>query len=134
MHSSMTLRILLPYTCLLEVTDVLRVVCETPGGHFGLLPNRLDCAAELVPGILVYQTVVGPEQYVALDSGALTKMGNVVNIAVRTAVVGAELGALRQTVADRFEAIAQREQEQRISMFKVERELLREARQVDHGR
>lgn len=54
--ASMQLKILLPFKVFAEKQDVLRIVAESRSGAFGLLPNRLDCAAALVPGILTYET------------------------------------------------------------------------------
>jgi len=48
----MNLRILLPFGVFAEKSDVMRVVADTTDGSYGLLPNRLDCVAALVPGIL----------------------------------------------------------------------------------
>ena len=50
MEMQMKLKILLPFQILIEKAGVLRVVAETHGGSFGLLPHRLDCVAALAPG------------------------------------------------------------------------------------
>ena len=51
----MNLRILLPFGVFTQKADVLRVVADTTDGSYGLLPNRLDCVAALLPGILTYE-------------------------------------------------------------------------------
>jgi F-type H+-transporting ATPase subunit epsilon len=47
-------KILLPFEIFAERTGVLRIVAETREGSFGLLPHRLDSAAALTPGILIF--------------------------------------------------------------------------------
>ena len=61
-----------------------RIVAESAGGSFGLLPRRLDCVAALVPGILVYETPARGEVFVAVDEGVLVKSGRNVLVSVRT--------------------------------------------------
>ncbi len=52
----MHLKILLPSRIFSEVKNVKRIVAETGEGHYGFLPQRLDCVAELEPGIFSYET------------------------------------------------------------------------------
>ena len=54
---SMHLKILLPFRVFADIQNVNRVVIETSAGSYGLLPQRLDCVAALVPGIFEYETV-----------------------------------------------------------------------------
>jgi F-type H+-transporting ATPase subunit epsilon len=77
-------------------------VLETAQGSFGLWPQRLDCVAALVPGILLYQCQAGPEVYLAIDAGVLIKAGPQVSVSVRHAIAGDDLQQLRQTVAQDF--------------------------------
>jgi len=62
----MNLRILLPFGVFAEKVDVSRVIAETTDGSYGLLPNRLDCVAALVPGILAYEAKDSGMVYVGL--------------------------------------------------------------------
>ena len=71
----MNLRILLPFGVFVEKADVLRVVADTTDGSYGLLPNRLDCVAALVPGILTYEAKDGGTVFVGIDQGVLVKAG-----------------------------------------------------------
>ena len=103
----MTLKVLLPFGVFKVETKVLRIVVETRQGSFGLLPQRLDCVAAIVPGILIYQvhSAAGnrnAEVYVAVDAGVLVKTGPEVVISVRHAIVGTELDHLRDTVEQAF--------------------------------
>jgi len=64
----MNLKILLPFRIFAEKAGVSRIVAETPGGSFGLLPQRLDCVAALTPGILIYEADSEGEVYVVWDN------------------------------------------------------------------
>src|SRR5215470_5843025 len=96
------LKILLPYRVFAEMQSVTRMVIETRDGSFGLLPHRLDCAAALAPGVLVYQTPEEGEAYVAVDEGVLVKTGAKVVVSVRNAIGGRDLGKLRVAVENEF--------------------------------
>ncbi len=83
------------------------IVVETRQGSFGLLPQRLDCVAAIVPGILSYQVFSETDQsnveiYVAVDAGVLVKTGSAVVISVRHAIAGTELDQLRDNVEQAF--------------------------------
>ena len=106
----MKLKILLPFQIFTEKTDVLRIVAETHDGSFGLLPNRLDCVAALVPGILIYETEPEGDVYLAVDEGVLIKIGSDVLISVRNAIAGTELSKLREAVEREFLNLNEQEQ------------------------
>ena len=122
----MHLKILGPCAVLLDCPGVSRLMAESGRGFFGLWPRRLDCAAALVPGILSYQAGSGEEQYVAHDRGVLVKNGFEVLVSVRSAVVGADLGSLRQLVEERFSHVSQTERQMRSMVAKIESEIIRE--------
>ncbi len=116
----MNLKILLPFQIFAEKTGVSRIVAETRGGSIGLLPNRLDCVLALTPGILIYETGAQGEVYVAVDDGVLIKAGPDVLVSVRRALVGTDLGALRDSVEQEFTALDEHEQSVRSVMAKLE--------------
>ena len=130
---TMNLRIQLPFAVLLEKPGIRRMVAETGGGFFGLLPHRLDCAAALTPGILIYEGMEGGEQYVAVDRGVLVKTGLDVSVSVRNAVVGGDLGTLRRLVEDRFVNVAEDEWQTRALLAKMESEMIRETTRLRHA-
>ena len=94
----MRLRILLPFRVFFDNADVTRIVAETREGSFGLLPRRRDCVAALVPGILSYESEADGEVFVAVDEGVLIKIGDQVQVSVRRASTGTDLGSLRDAV------------------------------------
>jgi F-type H+-transporting ATPase subunit epsilon len=121
----MNLKILLPAQVFIDIPDVSRIVAETAAGSFGILPNRLDCVAVLRPGILVYEIDRRGESYVAIDEGILIKTGAQVLVSVRNAIVGKDLGQLREAVQQEFLSLDEQEQKLRAALNKMESGLIR---------
>jgi F-type H+-transporting ATPase subunit epsilon len=121
----MNVKILLPFRILAEKAGVSRIVVETHGGSFGLLPHRLDCVAALTPGILIYETEEDGEVCLAVDEGALVKTGLDVLVSVRRAISGTDLGQLRAAVEQEFLTLTERGQSVRSVMAKLETGFLR---------
>ncbi len=121
----MHLKILLPFKVFAEKTGVLHVVAETRAGSFGLLPQRLDCAAALVPGILVFETEAEGEVCMAVDEGSLVKTGAEVLVSVRNAITGTDLSKLRETVEKEFLNLDEQEKNVRSVMAKLESGFMR---------
>jgi F-type H+-transporting ATPase subunit epsilon len=123
--TSMTLRVLLPFEIFADETGVSRVVVETPQGSFGLLPQRLDCVAALVPGILIFETEARGEVFLAVDKGVLVKTGQDVLVSVRRALRGKALAGLRDDVEREFLTLDAQEEEMRTAMARLETGFLR---------
>lgn len=121
----MNLKVLLPYQVFAEKTGVSRIVAETREGSFGLLPQRLDCVAALVPGILTYETDADGEVYLAVDDGVLVKAGADVLVSVRRALGGTDLAQLRDAVEREYLVVDEQEQDARWVMAKLETGFLR---------
>jgi F-type H+-transporting ATPase subunit epsilon len=119
----MNLKVLLPYRLLLEVGPVSRIVAETREGSFGLLPQRLDCVAELVPGVLTY-TLGDDTAYLAVDQGVLVKSGADVMVSVRQAVKGTTLSELHKTVKREYLSLDREERDVRTAVARMESALL----------
>lgn len=98
----MKLKILQPFAVFADISNVMRIVVETEQGAFGLLPQRLDCVAVLVPGIMTYETQQQGEMFVAVNQGLLVKSGSQVLISVRYAFAGKELNELRDKIKQDF--------------------------------
>ena len=122
---SMTLRLLLPFEIFADESGVSRVVVETPQGSFGLLPQRLDCVASLVPGILTFESEARGEVFLAVDEGVLVKTGLDVLVSVRRALHGDTLANLRDDVEREFLTLDAHEQELRSAMARLESGFLR---------
>jgi len=116
----MTIKILLPFRIFAIAINVKRIVAETGEGSFGILPQRLDCVAALVPGIFTYETETEGVQYLAIDEGILVKAGPEVLVSVRNAIGGADLGELRESVEKDFVELDENERKVRSVMAKLE--------------
>lgn len=114
----MHLKILLPFRVFEDIQNVKRIVMETSEGAFGILPQRLDCVAALVPGIFTYETE--REHYIAIDEGVMIKAGEVVLLSVRNAISGASLSELHASVEKEFTRLDESERDMRASMAKME--------------
>ena len=123
--TSMNLKVLLPFRVFVEKTGVLRIVADTSAGAFGLLPQRLDCVAALTPGILIYETEMEGEGYVAVDEGVLVKAGPDVLVSVRRAQGGTDLSQLRDAVEQEFLTLDEHEQSVRSVLAKMESDFIR---------
>lgn len=121
----MNLEVLLPFKVFAEKTGVSRIIAETSEGAFGLLPNRLDCVAALVPGILVFETEGDGEVCIAIDEGILVKAGTDVRVSVRNAIGGTDLGQLRAAVEQEFANLDEQEKSVRSVLAKLESRFIR---------
>jgi F-type H+-transporting ATPase subunit epsilon len=129
----MTLKILLPFQVFTEKVGITRIVAETQAGSYGFLPQRLDCIAPLVPGILIYENEEEGEVYVAVDEGVLAKVGPDVSVSVRNAIGGIDLRQLRAAVEKEFLAQSEREQSIRSELAKIESGFIRRFVEFQHG-
>jgi F-type H+-transporting ATPase subunit epsilon len=115
----MNLKILLPFKVFADIDNVISIVMETPEGSYGLLPQRLDCVAALVPGIFTYETE-SDTHYLAIDEGVLVKTDKQVLVSVRNAIGGADLGKLHELVEKEFLNLDESEVSLRSMMAKME--------------
>jgi F-type H+-transporting ATPase subunit epsilon len=126
---AINLKILLPFQIFAVKTDVKRIVAQTLQGSFGLLPQRLDCAAALVPGILTYETQAEGEVCLAVDQGVLVKAGNEVLVSVRNAIGGTDLDQLHEAVKREFLNLDEQEKNVRSVLAKMESGFIRRFRE-----
>jgi len=130
----MNLRILLPFGVFAEKADVSRVIAETSDGSYGLLPNRLDCVAALVPGILSYEAKGCGTVYVGIDQGVLVKTGGQVTVSVRRAVGGSNLGQIKDAVERDFLKLDEQERNVRTAVAKMEGSLMGRLAEFENDR
>jgi len=134
----MHLKILLPFGVFKVEKHVQSIVIETGQGSFGLLPQRLDCVAAIIPGILLYQRHSIDEQaeeevYVAVDAGVLVKTGTEVSISVRHAVAGTNLNQLRDTVEQEFRQQSTQDKKVHSVFQKMESDFIRRLIALQHS-
>jgi F-type H+-transporting ATPase subunit epsilon len=130
----MNLKILLPFQVFAQKTGVTRIVAESLEGSFGLLPNRLDCAAALVPGIFMYESAADGVVFLAVDQGVLVKCGPDVLVSVRRAVGGKDLAALHTAVTQEYLLLDRRERDVRSAVSKMEGSLMGRLVEFQHER
>ena len=120
----MKLKVLLPTHVLLD-EEVVKVIAEAENGSFCLLPRHIDFAATLVPGLFCFVTSQGIEQFLAVDEGILIKCGAEVMVSTRNAVIGPDLGMLKQTIQKQFLELEDREKMSRSALAKLEANFVR---------
>jgi F-type H+-transporting ATPase subunit epsilon len=121
---TMRLKVLLPTEVLVD-RDVVKIVAEAENGSFCLLPRHVDFVAALAPGLLSCAAPGGREEFMAVDSGILVKCGREVLVSTRHAAVGADLGALRQTIAEQYRRLDEHERMARAALAKLEADVVR---------
>ncbi len=129
----MHLKILLPSQVFADKQGVMRVVVETHGGSFGLLPQRLDCAAALTAGILTYETAADGVVHVAVGEGVLLKTGREVYVSARAAVGGTDLGRLHEAVSRELRQVDEKERQVRTLVARLESGFVRRFLEFHHG-
>lgn len=102
-----------------------KIVAESAGGSFCLLPRHADTAVVLVAGLLTYVSDDGDEVVVAVDHGLLVKTGASVRVSCQRAVVAADLASAEATVRERFRAKDEGEKRARSAVLRLEADILR---------
>lgn len=120
----MKLKVLLPTEILVD-QEVTKVIAGAENGSFCLLPRHIDFVAALPPGILIFESAEGHEEFIALDEGTLVKVGQEVLVSTRNAVRSSELGTLKQIVEQEFRVLDDREKMTRSASAKLEADLVR---------
>ncbi len=128
----MNLKILIPTEVLVD-REVTKVIAEAENGHFCLLPHHIDFVAALVPGILSYTTATETEIFVAVDEGILVKCAQEVLVSTRNAIEGNNLATLKQTVAEQFQILDEKERLTRSALAQFEASMMRHFQELGHG-
>jgi F-type H+-transporting ATPase subunit epsilon len=110
---------------LLLDTPVRKVVAEDGLGFFGMLPRHIDFVTGLVNGILSYELEDGETRYAALAEGVLVKAGPSVTVSTARAVLGTEIGELRELLEREFLVEDERERKVRTAAARLEADLAR---------
>lgn len=129
----MRLKVLLPIKILID-EEVVKVIAEAENGSFCLLPRHVDFVAALVPGLLSFTTADQKEEFLALDEGILVKRGPEVLVSTRNAVLGPDLGVLRQMVRKQYQELDEHEKVVQAAMTRLEADLVRRFIELGEGR
>ncbi|ELS00780.1 alternate F1F0 ATPase, F1 subunit epsilon [Xenococcus sp. PCC 7305] len=128
----MKLKVLIPTEVLID-REVTKVIAEAENGHFCLLPHHIDFVTALVPGILSFSTTTATEIFVAVDEGILVKCNRQVFVSTRNAIEGNSLETLKQTVAEQFQILDEKEKLTRSALAKFEASMMRRFKELGHG-
>ena len=133
---TMNLKVLLPVKILLR-ENVTKIKAEGANGAFCLLPRHVDFVSEIVPGLLSFETQKDgkkQEVFMAVDRGILVKCGKEVTVSSRNAVIGPDLGTLRNTVQDKFGSMDDKEKSTRTAIANLEADFVRRFIEIrNHG-
>ncbi len=128
----MKLKVLLPTKILLE-EEVSKITAEAANGSFCLLPRHIDFVTALVPGILIFVSIRGEENFLAVDEGILVKSSAEVLVSTRHAVQSSDLGLLQETVEKQFRVLNEREKVTRSALAKLEVNIVRQFLELGKG-
>lgn len=122
--TTMQLKVLLPRRVLLDL-KVIKVIAEAQNGSFCLLPHHVDFVAALTPGLLSFTTLDDAERFLAINEGILVKKGRDVVVSTTDAVIGPDLGELKQMITERFTTLDERERRSRSALARLEADFVR---------
>ena len=128
----MNLKILIPSQVLIE-REVSKVIAEAENGHFCLLLHHIDLVTALVSGILSFTTEAEEEIFVAVEEGILVKCDREVLVSTRNAIEGKDLETLKQTVAEQFQRLDEKEKLTRSALAQFEVSMMRYFQELGHG-
>lgn len=113
--------------------QVTKVIAEAENGSFCVLPRHADFLAALAPGLLSFAHPNGEERFVAVDEGLLVKQADVVRVSTRQAVLGGDLGELRQRVEEEFVSLDERQRAYQSAVASLEAHFLRGFLALEEG-
>lgn len=106
----MRIRVATPSGVVVDVDDIIFVRAEDRTGAFGLQPRHADFVTKLAVSVVTFRDGKGTEHHVAVRGGVLrVHGGQLVDIATREAVLGEQLGELRDAVLKRMREAAESE-------------------------
>lgn len=105
-------------------TYVTKIVADGRHGSFGLKPLHIDYAAALNPGILLYYTLDGEENIMAVDEGVLVKCGDEVLISTMQAIEGTDLNKLEEEIRSNSRSREEKENATHRALRRLEADLM----------
>jgi F-type H+-transporting ATPase subunit epsilon len=111
----MRLLVTTPAAILVSADNIPYVRAEDSTGAFGIQPGHADFLTALAVSVLIWRDAAGMEHYAAVRGGVLrVRDGSVVEIATREAVLGEDLGQLRDVVLAEMSRKAETERAARL--------------------
>jgi len=116
-----------PTAIALDESSVRHVRADDPSGSFGIQPGHADFLTTLSICVVRWRDAGGIEHYVAVRGGVLrVREGQVVEIATREAVAGADLGHLRSEVLAAMAENVEAERSARSGVLSLEQAAIRQ--------
>ncbi|HBE54074.1 MAG TPA: F0F1 ATP synthase subunit epsilon, partial [Cyanobacteria bacterium UBA11369] len=84
-------------------------------------------------GILIFVSIRGEENFLAVDEGILVKSSAEVLVSTRHAVQSSDLGLLQETVEKQFRILNEREKVTRSALAKLEVNIVRQFMELGKG-
>ena len=121
----MRLVVTTPAAILVSADNVNYVRAEDSTGSFGIQPGHADFLTALAISVLIWRDTGGLEHYAAVRGGVLrVRDGDVVEVATREAVVGANLADLREVVLLQMSRSAEAERAARMSALGLQQAVI----------
>lgn len=123
----MRLRIITPFSVVVDEDRVLSLRAEDATGSFGILPRHADFVTSLAICVVRWDGGDARRHYCAVRRGVLSvSAGQDIAIAVREAVAGEDLGTLAETVLSRFRADIETERTEHVESTRLHLNAIRQ--------
>jgi len=123
----MKLIVTTPAAIVVSADNVLHVRAEDSTGAFGIQPGHADFLTVLAVSVLIWRDAAGVEHYAAVRGGVLrVRGGSVVEIATREALLGENLGQLRDVVLAEMSRNAETERAARLGALGLQQAVIQQ--------
>jgi F-type H+-transporting ATPase subunit epsilon len=123
----MRLVVTTPTAILVNAGNVSYLRAEDSTGAFGIQRGHADFLTALAISVLIWRDTAGVEHYAAVRGGVLRVRGGlVVEVATREAVLGKELGQLREVVLAEMSRNAEMERAARVGALGLQQAVIQQ--------
>ena len=123
----MKLIVTTPAAIVVSADNALYVRAEDSTGAFGIQPRHADFLTALTVSVLIWRDAAGVEHYAAVRGGVLrVRGGSVVEIATREALLGENLGQLRDVVLAEMSRNAETERAARLGALGLQQAVIQQ--------
>jgi F-type H+-transporting ATPase subunit epsilon len=123
----MKLVVTTPAAILVSADNVRYVRGEDSTGAFGIQPGHADFLTALTISVLIWRDAAGAEHYAAVRGGVLrVRSGSAVEVATREAVLGEDLGQLRDVVLAEMSRNAETERAARLGALGLQQAVIQQ--------
>jgi len=123
----MRLVVTTPAAIVVSADNVLYVRAEDSTGAFGIQPGHADFLTALAVSVLIWRDAAGVEHYAAVRGGVLrVRGGSIVEVATREAVLGEDLGQLRDVVLAEMSRNAETERAARLGALGLQQAVIQQ--------